>query len=89
VVEIKEINSHENAWSSPELDTTKANRLAIQVLEFTRGAKFLGAGGTAKDIWTVRRISYPARGSRVEDRITPSFDVDVEATYIDIGCLGI
>jgi len=58
------------------------------VLGFVRGANVLGADGTAEDIWAVRRISYPACNSQVEDGITASIDMDVEATDIDIRYLG-
>jgi len=84
VAKIKIIDGHENARSSPELDTAKANRLAVQELGFSPVANVSGAGGTTEDMWAVRRISYPACNSRVENGISPSIDVDVEAIHIDI-----
>ena len=88
MVEIERIDGHENARSSPELDPAKVDRLAVQVLGFTPVTNVAGAGGTAEDIWAVLGICYPARSSPVEDGITPSLDVDVEAIRVNIRYIG-
>jgi len=84
MAEIERIDGHENARSSPELDPVKSNRPAVQLLGFAPAMNVSGVSGTAEDIWAVLRICYPARSSPVEDGITPSIDVDVEAIRVNI-----